>query len=192
MGGHLPIGAGYPLPRLGEVVRDAEHLGEQLLAVLSRQWDPTSGPQQQDVGDPSTVDESLGAAAALIHVALLHIGDVAEVAGLPPAGSAVAVHFPTPGAAVAGDGRASGLDPAGAPVPAAVGSPGGSRPPGQTRPLYDRCSDRSEPSHLRRSRPYFCPTCSEETFGPATDPETGAPTVLVTAAINAALDNRSR
>jgi len=33
-----------PLPRLGEVIRDAEVLGAQLLAVLSRDVDPASEP----------------------------------------------------------------------------------------------------------------------------------------------------
>jgi hypothetical protein len=94
MGGHLPIGAGYPLPRLGEVVRDVERLLAQALQILERQWDPTSGPQQQDVWDPSTVDESLGAARTEVRVALLHVGDVGDLV-LPPVGSAVAVRFPT-------------------------------------------------------------------------------------------------
>lgn len=90
--GHLPIGAPvYPLPLLGQVVRDAEHLGAQMLAVLRRDFDPASAPPED--GDPvlpGHVFIRLLSAVADVRSALDMLGQVADVV-LPAAGSAVAV-----------------------------------------------------------------------------------------------------
>jgi hypothetical protein len=88
--GHLPIGApGYPPPRLGEVIRDAERLAAQLLGVLQRDYDLASAPSAED--DPTGlgyVEIRLMSARADVGSALLMLEQITAV-GLPPAGSAV-------------------------------------------------------------------------------------------------------
>jgi hypothetical protein len=71
------------------VIRDAERTLTQAINTLGRQWDPTSGPSQQD--DPwgaEVVDIHLGSAAADIRSALRELADLTKL-GLPPSGSAV-------------------------------------------------------------------------------------------------------
>jgi hypothetical protein len=88
--------AGVGLPTLGMVIRDAERLGQQMINVLGRQFDPASAPGFTDDPwgpDAIEVDVHLGNAVADIRSAL---AELAKLAALPhpPAGSAVPVYFP--------------------------------------------------------------------------------------------------
>lgn len=82
-------GAG-PTPTLGMVVRDGERYLAQAIATLTRQFDPASGPQQEDAPwGPALVDRKLAAAVADVRSALEHLSSLTTDAVLPPAGSAV-------------------------------------------------------------------------------------------------------
>lgn len=143
---HAPPGSlvEHRQPRLGQVIRDAEHYAAQLLAVLKRDYDPASAPST--AGDwlgATYVDVRLMCAKADVISALRMLAEITEL-GLPPAGSAVkyparqaASSVPAPGGPsshpvhVPGEGRTSGLVvPAAAPVAVGVdGSLGGSPRP---------------------------------------------------------------
>jgi hypothetical protein len=88
MTSHQPPGAGYPLPRLGEIVRDVERTLRQAINMLGRQYDPASAPQDTPPMTPPMTDRTLGSVVAEIRYALELLGDLAD-GGLPPAGSAV-------------------------------------------------------------------------------------------------------
>lgn len=77
-----------PLPTLGQVIRDAEHLGAQMIAVLGRQWDPTSGPDEDFAGVGYT-DVHLMQAVAEVRSALRALGEIGDMPSLRAAGSAV-------------------------------------------------------------------------------------------------------
>lgn len=116
----LVVGAGAgDLPRLGEVVRDAERLAVQLINVLGRNYDPASGPGYDPYDPfPSEADIRLGQAVALIRSALYELHRLTE-SGLPPVGSAVMFR-----PSVAGEGRTPGLVDSAPAVPAeASGTP---------------------------------------------------------------------
>jgi hypothetical protein len=85
----LPIGAPDHLPRLGEVIRDAERLSAQLISVLNRDYDLDSAPTAED--DPTGlgfVEVRLMSARADARSALAMLEQITAI-GLPPAGSAV-------------------------------------------------------------------------------------------------------
>lgn len=95
-GDHDPAG---PLPRFGEVIRDAERYGAQMLAVLQRQHEPASAPE--------VAPFCLAVAASAVQTALDVLSELAG-SGMPPVGSAVkttrvvgAGEEPTPGSAAA-------------------------------------------------------------------------------------------
>lgn len=76
------------LPTLGQIVRDAEHYGAQMIAVLGRQWDPASGPSQEvSPWGPVLADMRLAAAVVDVRTALRVLHELTH--DLPPAGSAV-------------------------------------------------------------------------------------------------------
>src|SRR4051812_9379267 len=88
MTGHQPP-VSYPVPRRGEVVRDAERYLRQALAVLARPCDPASDPSAED--DPhglGYVEIRTLAAIADVRSALRMLSEITDY-GLPPAGSAV-------------------------------------------------------------------------------------------------------
>lgn len=86
--GPTPTGPGR-LPRLGEVIRDVERTLTQAITTLGRQYDPASGPSQEDdPWGPEAVDIHLGSAVADIRSALREL-DAVTLLGLPPVGSAV-------------------------------------------------------------------------------------------------------
>lgn len=77
------------LPTLGQVIRDAERLGAQMIAVLGRQWDPASGPSGEHwPGGPGVSDALLGNAVADVRSVLDELDRLTGLS-LPPAGSAV-------------------------------------------------------------------------------------------------------
>lgn len=120
--GHLPIGIepAYPLPRLGEVVRDAERGLRQVLAVLRRDFDPASAPPEDgDPVMPGHVFIRLLSATADVRSALHMLAEIAAC-DLPPFGSAVPVRFPgRPMPPVpAGERRSPGSDAGGCYPPA--------------------------------------------------------------------------
>jgi hypothetical protein len=119
---HDPVLPQQPLPRLGELIRDAERLGAQLLAVLRREYDPASAPA--DLAWPGSsgitvVGLHLAFAAADVQSALASVGRAAAEADMPAVGSAVPVIYPDPagGLICVGKSLADG-------VPAACGDPG--------------------------------------------------------------------
>jgi len=79
-------------PRLGEVIREAERLGVQLLAVLGRDVDPTSEPTAlvwPELGVQIPEHRVLLTSARLfVQNALLQLAKIADLP-LPPVGSAV-------------------------------------------------------------------------------------------------------
>lgn len=84
-----PIIGDYPQPKLGQVVRDAERIAVQLLAVLRRDYDPTSAPSEDhDPTGAGHVQILLKCATADVHSALKLITEIADL-DLPPVGSAV-------------------------------------------------------------------------------------------------------
>lgn len=102
--GHLPIGAsGGQLPMLGQVIRDAERLGAQMLSVLDRDYDVASAPSAED--DPTGlgfVEIRILSAIADVRSSLKMLEQITEI-GLPPVGSAV--QYParrTPSACLSG------------------------------------------------------------------------------------------
>lgn len=107
--GHLPIGAGpAALPRLGEVIRDAERLAAQLVAVLTRDYDPASAPA--DLAWPGHSDITvarlhLSFAANDVRSVLRALSRVAAEADMPPLGSAVPVVFRHPDGTPVGQSR---------------------------------------------------------------------------------------
>lgn len=149
------------LPTLGMVIRDAERTLRQAIATLGRQWDPTSGPQQDGGVLPSVVDVNLGAAVDEARWALGHLADIASL-GLPPVGSAVqypgpsdsrsslsggsASHLTAPSVAVSG-GRTPGL------VDAAASDPGGTDGSGAAAPSRDAGADFTLPVTERFTMP---------------------------------------
>lgn len=108
-------GTAVPLPRLGEVIRDAEHLGARMLAVLCRDVDPDSEPTV--AAFPGLTDEILAHRVLLadaqlsIRSALWRLAQLAALP-LPPVGSAVKTtrlvpgDEPTPGSAAVHGGAA--------------------------------------------------------------------------------------
>lgn len=118
-----------PLPRLGEVIRDAEHLGAQLLAVLGRAVDPASEPT---VLAWPTISDTIRVHDVLMMTASRQVADtlatLARIAALPmpPVGSAIktpARQDPnpiTPGLRIAttdGPDQTTRLDPGEEPTP---------------------------------------------------------------------------
>lgn len=102
-----PIKRGTALPRLGEIIRDAERLAAQMLAVLKRDYDPASAPSDDDPHDVSYVTIRLKSATADVRSALLMLSQITDL-DLPPAGSAVHVPGPPlPDALDEGDGPPS-------------------------------------------------------------------------------------
>jgi hypothetical protein len=87
------------LPRLGEVIRDAERYLAQALTTLGREYDPSSAPDEDDGPSvrPGDVMVRLRAARADVHSALDMLGQVVAF-GLPPVGSAV--QYPARGSVV--------------------------------------------------------------------------------------------
>ncbi|GGK89538.1 hypothetical protein [Mangrovihabitans endophyticus] len=80
---------GEALPRIGEVTRNAEQLGAQLLTMLRRPYDPRSVPDaERDPVGAAYVAARLEEAVRDVRRALRSIGAVTD-AGLPAAGSAV-------------------------------------------------------------------------------------------------------
>lgn len=98
--GHLPIGASPAgLPRLGELIRDAERLAAQLLAVLNREYDSASAPTDlawPGASELTMVDLHMAHAASHVQSVLRSLARITELQ-LPAAGSAVPVVFPQPG-----------------------------------------------------------------------------------------------
>lgn len=86
-----------PLPRFGEVIRDAERLAVQLLGVLRRPTDPASAPTVQvwpSLSEDILVHDVLIAEAIVnVEYALRRIGKAAALPS-PPVGSAVKVARP--------------------------------------------------------------------------------------------------
>jgi hypothetical protein len=74
----VPTGPGRP-PTLAHLVGNATKILNAAIFMLGRQWDPTSGPQQDGGLLPSAVDAALGAACTNIRIALLDLGDVADL-----------------------------------------------------------------------------------------------------------------
>jgi hypothetical protein len=109
MTSHQPPGAGYPLPRLGEIVRDVERTLRQAINMLGRQYDPASAPQDTPPMTPPMTDRTLGSVVAEIRYALELLGDLADGGLRSPAGR------PTPGPADAATSAASSESPAAPP-----------------------------------------------------------------------------
>lgn len=99
--GHLPIAApcdcGHgdlpqsfhlsPCPKarplrsqpLAQMVNEVTRSLEAALFMLGRQWDPTTGPQQDGGVLPSEVDEVLAKTRVVVRIALLHLGDAEDL-----------------------------------------------------------------------------------------------------------------
>lgn len=100
-GGHDGIGEPHEystprLPRLGEVIRDAERLAAQLIAVLERDIDPASAPTAlawEGIGSGILAHDILLADAAISAKAVLRKLHLITKLPMPPAGSAVGVKF---------------------------------------------------------------------------------------------------
>lgn len=97
---HSPSSDPGRLPRLGEVIRDAERLGAQMLAVLDRDIDPASTPTAlawpEMSGEILVHELLLMSARREIGLALVALASITELP-LPPAGSAVPVPVAAPG-----------------------------------------------------------------------------------------------
>lgn len=120
-----------PLPRLGEVVRDAERLGAQMIAVLGRQYDPASAPEGDVWACMSIADYQLAVAVSAVRTALAALRDLTE-RPLPVAGSAIRTtplaggEEPTPGSAAVGEAAARTSD--GGLTPPVAGASSGPSP----------------------------------------------------------------
>jgi len=96
-----PVGPGANLPRLGEVIRDAERLIAQAEAVLRRDVDPASEPTV--MAWPALAEDVLvhnlllGEVIAQLHLVQRKLGRIVALP-LPPVGSAVEVSFVGPSA----------------------------------------------------------------------------------------------
>lgn len=167
-----------PLPTLGMLIRDAERLGQQMIAVLGRQWDPTSGPLE-DFAGVGLSDVHLSQAVADVRSALHELAKLAKLAAwpMPPAGSAVKTtrvgsgEMPTPGSAAAA-GHTARESPGGAPAPGAGASSGPS----------SHHSERASDDHRRGAGPGV--------LGPQRQVMPG--TAALARSINEALARRSR
>jgi hypothetical protein len=114
-----PHGNGHllpDLPTLGMIIRDAERLGAQMIAVLGRQYDPGSVSDDEAWPGLLLADLKLSAAVSDVREALRQLADLAELRH-PPVGSAVPMDFedhPGPDARVRGlpPGPAAGSPPA--------------------------------------------------------------------------------
>lgn len=134
------------LPTLGMVVRDAERLLQQVLAVLARDVDPASVPSDSGEFDgPGYVLSRILCARADVRSALKMLGDITD-ARLPAVGSAVPVRPPA-----AGEGRTSGLANAEVPVSALCESPA---------VVVDRGADASFSTPAQPPLPSFACTCA--------------------------------
>lgn len=119
-----------PLPRLGEVIRDAERLGAQMLAVLGRPVDPASAPDVEVWTGLSAAEFQLAVAMSAVRTALAALGDLAELP-VPPVGSAIKIPArqdpnPAPGPRIAttdGPGTTTRLVPGEEPTPGSAAAP---------------------------------------------------------------------
>jgi hypothetical protein len=87
------------LLRLGEVIRDAERLAQQLIAVLKRDYDPASAPTVpawSGISSDILAHEVLLAGAAVSAESVLNKLHLITKLPMPPVGSAVEVAFATP------------------------------------------------------------------------------------------------
>lgn len=129
-----------PPPRLGEVIRDAERLGAQMIAVLRRAVDPRSVPDGEVCPGVGLTDYALAQAIVHVRLAGTYLEDLAAQL-LPPAGSAVKTtrvgpgEMPTPGSAAAA-GHTARESPGGF-----AGAPGAGASSGPSPHHSERASD---------------------------------------------------
>ena len=76
------------LPRLGELIRDAEHLAQQLIGVLSRNYDPASVSGEEAWPGTLLADLHLATLKSDVRQLLRMLGELAALRH-PPVGSAV-------------------------------------------------------------------------------------------------------
>lgn len=134
--GAEPVSQSAGVGSLTQLVADLRLSAARLLAMTSRQWDPASGPQQQDAPlGPDFVDIQLGKAAADFRSALRELDELREV---------LASQHPTR--------PAPGHATTGAPVPASSESGGPATAAGASSDPRPRRAQRN-PSHGNGVRP---------------------------------------